>query len=125
MGDVAHHGREQAAERAFHHRLVERGMADAGADAQLAVLDRQPRERLDSVDVDEVRGAGETKGHDRDKALPARQHAPVLGRDLGQGLDRLDNGFGRVVAKRRGLHVCWRCDRSADGRRSGFPSFLD
>ncbi len=38
MRDVAHHLAQQAAERAVHHRLMERGMAHAGADAQLAVL---------------------------------------------------------------------------------------
>ena len=39
MRDVADHRREQAAERAVLDRLLERGMADAGADAEPAVLD--------------------------------------------------------------------------------------
>ena len=39
MRDVAHHRGQQAAERPVLHRLLERGVAHAGADAELAVLD--------------------------------------------------------------------------------------
>ena len=41
MRDVADDRREQAAERAVLDRLLERGMAHAGADAEPAVLDHE------------------------------------------------------------------------------------
>ncbi len=52
--DVAHHRGQEPPERPVHHRLVEGGMAHAGADAELVAIDRQARKRLDAVDVDEV-----------------------------------------------------------------------
>ncbi len=104
MRNMAHDSRQQAPERTFDHRLVKRGVTDAGTDAQLAVLDGKPPERLDPVDIHEMRGTREPKGHDRDEALSPRQHAAIFRRDLGQRLDRLGNGLRRVVAKRRGFH---------------------
>ncbi len=104
MGDVAHHVGEQLAERPVADRPVERGMAHAGADDELAVRDREPVERRDAVDVDQMRRLGEPERHGRHQALAAGQHAAVLRRDLGEQRDGLIDGFRRVVAKRRRLH---------------------
>ena len=104
MRDVAHHVGEQCAERPVADRPVERRMAHAGADDELAVGNREPIERGDAVDVDEMRRLGEPKRHGRHQALPAGQHAAVLAGDLRENGDRLVDGFRRVVAKRRRLH---------------------
>ena len=69
-------------ERPLAHRLVERRVPHAGADRELAVRDRDPAERRDAVDVDEMRRPRQPERHDRHEALPARQHAAVVGRDL-------------------------------------------
>ena len=124
MRDVAHDGREQVSERTLDHRLVKGGMAHAGADAQLAALDGETRERLDPVDVDEMGGTREPERHDGNEALPAGEHAPVLGRHLGQGLDRLLDGLRRVVAKRRRLHLSSARRRGESGQGRPLPIAL-
>ena len=84
MRDVMHHVGEQLAERAVADRLVERGVAHAGADAELAVRDREPVERRDAVDVDEMRRLGEPERHGRHQALAAGQHAAVVRGNFGE-----------------------------------------
>ena len=78
MRDVAHHRGEQAAERAVLHRLLERRMAHAGADAELAVLDLEAVELGDAVDVDQMLRPRQPERHGRHQALPAGQHAAVV-----------------------------------------------
>ena len=103
MGDVAHDRREQPAERTIHDRAVERRVAHAGADRELAV--RRPRavELRDAVDVDEMRRPRQPERHDRHEALPAGQHAAVVGRDLRQRRDRLVDRLRRVIPKGGGF----------------------
>ena len=57
-----------------------------------------------AADSDEVGRAREPERHDRHQALAAGEHAPVLARHLGEGLERLVDRLGRVIAERRGLH---------------------
>ena len=104
MADVPHDGREEPSERSVHHRLVERGVTHAGADAKPLALDREPPQRRHAVDVDEMGGTREAKRHDRHQALAAGEHAPILGGNLAKGFDRFRDRLRRVVAKRRGLH---------------------
>src|SRR5262249_53277389 len=69
-------------------------------------VDPQAPQRLDPIDVDQMRRARQAKRHDRHQALAAGEHAPVLARYLGKGLDRLFDRLGRVISERRGLHRC-------------------
>ncbi len=70
----------------------------------LPFVTREPVERLDAVDVDEMGGLGEPERHGRDEALAAGEHASVLRGDFGEQRHRLIDGFRRVVAERRRLH---------------------
>ncbi len=90
--------------RAVAHRLVERRVAHAGADPQLVAIDLDGRKLLNPVDVDEVRRLRQPERHDRDEALPARQHAAVLRRDLRQHRDRLGERLRCVIAEGSGFH---------------------
>jgi hypothetical protein len=83
VSDVAHHRRQQLAQRAVHDRTMEGRVPDAGADAKPIALHRQPPQRLHAVDVDEMRRPRQSERHDRDQALAARQDTSVMGRDLG------------------------------------------
>ena len=102
--DVAHHRRQQPAQRPVHDRTMERRMPHAGADAKLAVLDRQALERGDAVDVDEMRRPRQAECHDRHQALAAGQDAAVLRRHLGQQRDGFVDRLRCVIAERGGLH---------------------
>ena len=104
--DVAHHRRQQAAERAVLDRLLERGMADAGADAEPAVLDPDAVELADAVDVDQMLRPRQPERHGRHQALPAGQHAAVVLGVAGEQVERFRDGLGGVVLERGGLH--WR-----------------
>ena len=98
------HLAEELAERSVADRLVERGMAHAGADDKLAVRDREAIERRDAIDVDKMRRLGEPERHRRHQALAAGEHASILRRDLGEQRDGFVDGFRRVIAERRRLH---------------------
>src|SRR4029077_7070901 len=92
------------AERSLTDRLMERGMTHAGADDELAVDDGDAIERLDAIDVDEMRRLGGPKRHGRDETLAAGQHTAVVGGKFGEQRDRLVDRFRRVIAECRGLH---------------------
>jgi hypothetical protein len=102
--DVTHDRGQEAPKRPIHHRLVKSRVAHACADRQLVAVNGKPPQRRHAVDVNEVAGPRKAECHDRHKALAASEYASILAYNLGQGLDRLVNGRGRVVLKRRGLH---------------------
>src|SRR5262249_6930585 len=102
--DVAHNLGQQLAERSFANRSMERGVADASADEELAARDGNSVERLDAVDVDEVRRLGQPERHRRNEALPAGQYPAVVGGVFREQRDRFVDCFWRVIAKYRGLH---------------------
>ena len=104
MGDMAHDLAQELAERTVADRPMECRMAHARADDELAAFDRQPVERLDAVDVDEMRRLGEPERHGGHQALAAGEHAAVLRRQFGEHRHRLVDGFRRVIAERRRLH---------------------
>src|SRR5262249_20880650 len=88
------------------HGTLEGGVAHASADAKPLALDGEAPQRLDPVDVDQMRRARQPKRHDRHQALAAGEDAPVLARNLGEGVDRRFDRLWRVISKRRGLHRC-------------------
>src|SRR5437764_6709775 len=79
-------------------------MANASADREFAVGDRDPIERLDAIDIDEVRGLGEPECHGRHEALTAGQDAAVVGGKFGEQRDRFVDRFRRVIAENRRFH---------------------
>ena len=111
MRDVARYKRQQLAERIVDHGFMKRGVAHAGADAQRLAIVRDLVEPRDLVDVDEMRGLGQPKRHDRHQALAAGQHAAVFARDLAQNLQRLIERARHVANERRWLHAANRFGR--------------
>ena len=69
-------------------------MAHAGADDELAVGNRQPVERRDAVDVDEMRRLGEPERHGRHQTLAAGEHAAVVAGDFGEKATASSMVFG-------------------------------
>jgi hypothetical protein len=80
-------------------------MADACADAEPAVLDRDAVQLSHAVDVDQMLGARQPERHGRNQALPAGQHAAVVLRVGGEQLQRFRDGCGSVVLERGWLHL--------------------
>ena len=105
MRDMARDIGQEFAERIVDDRLVKRGVTHAGADRQSFSVAGDLVEAFDAVDVDEMRGLGEPKRHDRHQALPAGQHAAVLRRDLAQNLQRFLQRLRRVADEWRWLHA--------------------
>ena len=58
-----------------------------------------PVERLDAVDVDEMRRLRQPERHGRNQALAAGEHAAVVRRNLGQNRNRLIDRLRRVIAE--------------------------
>ena len=104
MRDVMRDLGEELPERAFRRRLFERRMAHRGADEQPAVLHREPVEAGDAVDVDQMARPRQAERHGGHQALPAGQHAAVIGCELGEQRDGFLDGFRRVILEWRGLH---------------------
>ena len=104
MRDVTHDRGQEPPERPIHDRLVKSRVAHACADRQLVAVNGEPPQRRDAVDVNEMAGPRKAERHDRHQALSAGEHAPILACNLGKVCDRLVDGLGRVVLKRRGLH---------------------
>ena len=105
MRDVARDISQELAERIVDHRLVKRGVPHAGADREHLAVARDSVEPFDLVDIDEMGRLGEAERHDRHQALPAGQHAAVLGRDFAQNFQRLVERLRRVADERRWLHA--------------------
>ena len=95
---------KELSEWAFRGRLFERGVTHRGADEQPAVLHRKPVETGDAVDINQVGGPRQTERHGGHQALPAGQHAAVIGGQLREQRNRLLDGFRRVILEWRGLH---------------------
>src|SRR5436190_2688225 len=94
-------------------------MANASADREFAVGDRDPIERLDAIDIDEVRGLGEPECHGRHEALTAGQDAAVVGGKFGEQRDRFVDRFRRVIAENRRLHRTMDACLAAPSQRWG------
>jgi hypothetical protein len=114
MSDMANHGCEKPPQRPVNDGAMKGDMAHAGADAQPVALHAHSLQRLDAIDVDEVRRAGEAKGHDGHKTLPPGEDAAIFGRHFGQRFDRFLYCLRSMIAKGRGFHLC---SASSDGRR--------
>ena len=95
---------EEFPERAFRGRLFECGVAHRGADEQPAVLHRKPVEAGDAVDIDQMARPRQAERHGGHQALPAGQHAAVIGCELREQRDGFLDGFRRVILEWRGLH---------------------
>ena len=104
MRDMPDDRREQTAERAVLDRRFKGGMTDAGADAEPAILDHQAIEPGHPVDVDQMLRPRQPERHGRHEALPAGQHATVVGTVLREQVQRFGDGSWGVVLERGGLH---------------------
>ena len=84
MRDMMHHVGQKLSQRSFANRPMECGVANAGADDEFAANNGNAVERLDAVDIDEVRGLGEPECHGRNEALAAGEDTAVLGGKFGE-----------------------------------------
>ena len=94
---------------AFHRAVCDGPLGKLLSDvvrhiAHYPIRNRDPPERLDPVDVNQMGGLREAKRHGGHQALPAGQHAAVLRGDLGQDGYGFFDRFRRMIAKRRRLH---------------------
>ncbi len=99
------HMAEQSPERAGRDGFVKRRVAHGRADREHLSVIGDAAEARDVVDVDEMRGLGQTKRHDGDETLPAREHAAILRRDLRQNGERLVERARHMADERRRLHA--------------------
>jgi hypothetical protein len=90
---------QKSAERTIGNGSLEARVAGKRPNAQLARI----IERIDAIDVDKVRGAGEPKIHRRNEALPARKDLAFLA-VYSEKVERIANGAGRKIFKRDGFH---------------------
>src|SRR5262249_24753978 len=104
MRDVVHHVGQKLSQRSFANRPMERGVANARADDERAAGERNAVERLDGVDIDEVRGFGQPERHGRNEALAAGEDAAVVTGKFSEQRDRFVDRFRRVIAECSGLH---------------------
>ncbi len=100
--------RARAGRRAGRRRPVCGRRRDARARRCVSVLPSivSRVESGDLVDVDEMRGLGQPKRHDRHEALPAGEHAAVLRRHLGEDLHRLIERLRHMTNEGGGFHSC-------------------
>src|SRR5262245_40258909 len=119
MCDVANDRGEKLAQRALGGRPIERGMAHAGADRELAARRRQFVQAINAVDVDQVPRPRQPECHDRHEALSTSQHAAVLRSHFGKQRDRFVDCPGRVIAKRSWLHRGITTEAVIPGRTEG------
>ena len=103
MPDVPRNPWQKRAERTIGDGCLETNVTGKRANAQLATVLAHIIERIDAIDVDEVRGAGEPKIHRRHEALPASKDLSFLAVG-GEEIERIVDGAGCKISKRDGFH---------------------
>ena len=103
MGDVRHRHLEQRAVPRDLVRLLDHALARERADPQPAVLDRDPGELVQPVDVDQQRGRRQAEIQGRDKALAAGQQTRLVAVPR-QQIENLIERCGPDVGKGCRLH---------------------
>ena len=103
MPDVPRNPWQKRAERTMGNACLETNVTGKRANAQLATVLAYIIERIDAIDVDEVRGAGEPKIHRWHEALPAGKDLSFL-TVCSEKIERIVNGAGRKIFKRDGFH---------------------
>ena len=102
--DVLHHVAKQRAERPFATGRSNAAWRTHGADAEPLALDREPAERRDAVDVDEMRGRASRNAMVGTRLCPPASTRPSSRRDSASSRDGFIDRLGRVIVKWRGLH---------------------
>src|SRR5215475_10728135 len=96
---------EQLSERIGDNDFVERGMAHAGANRKGFPVARKLVESGNAIDIHEVGRLRETKRHDGNETLAARQNTAIFRCHLGQRLQRLIERLRHMVNEGRGFHA--------------------
>ena len=103
MADVGH-GRGEKRLRPTHDgRVLYVRVTRERANEQTAVVFGDRRQRSDAADVDDVLGASQAEGKQRDEALAAGQHLAVVP-ELRKLIERLLDRRRPVVDELGGLH---------------------
>src|SRR5262249_45089235 len=96
---------EQLSERIGDNDFVERGMADAGGHRKGFPVRRNLVEYGNAINIHELGRLRETKSHDGNEALAARQNTAILPCHLGQRLQRFIERLRHMVNEGRGFHT--------------------
>ena len=99
MRDIPHHQGQEVAQRPVADRLVEIGMACAGADAEHIAVEFNVIQSVDEVDVDQMAWPREPEGHGWHQALPAGQDSSVFRCVFCQQRDGFFHRPGSVIVK--------------------------
>ena len=103
MSDVPRNPRQKRAERTAGNGCLEANVTGKRANEQLAIILAHIIERINAIDVDEVRGAGEPKIHRRHETLPAGKDLSFLA-VCSEKIERIINSVRRKIFKRDGFH---------------------
>src|SRR5262245_29162699 len=96
---------EQLSERIGDNDFVERGMAHAGANRKGFPVARKLVESGNAIDIHEVGRLRETKRHDGNEALAARQNTAIFRCHLGQRPQGFIERLRHMVNEGRGFHA--------------------
>ena len=103
MPDVPRNPWQKRAERTIGNGCLETRVAGKRPNAQLATVLPHIIERIDAVDIDKVRRAGEPKIHRRHETLPAGKDLSLLA-VCSEKIERIINGVRRKIFKGYGFH---------------------
>ena len=103
MPDVPRNPWQQRAERTIGNGCLKTNVTGKRANEQLATILAHIIERIDAIDVDKVRGAGEPNIHRRHQALPAGKDLSFLAVGS-ENIERIINGVRRKISKRGRFH---------------------
>ncbi len=107
VADMRHGERDQRRMAGDLGRALGLSMASQRSDLELAVLQRDPVETGDMIDVDQQRRMGEPHVESRDQALAAGQNARIAAvrAAAAEQLDCMVEGLRPGVGERRRLHA--------------------
>ena len=80
-------------------------MAYTSADAENTILDRNPRQFGNAIDVDQMRWLRHAECHDRHQTLSTREDATILRSPLGKQRNGFINRGRGVVGEGGGFHA--------------------
>ena len=103
MPNVPRNPRQKRGECTAGDGCLETSVPGKRANAQLATVLAHIIERVDAIDVDEIRWAGEPKIHRRHKTLSAGQDLSFIA-VCSEKIERIVNSVGGKIFERDGFH---------------------
>src|ERR1700746_1396029 len=103
MPDVPRNPRQKRRESTADNRCLETSVPRQRTNAQYTALLTHKIERVDAIDIDEVRGTSEPKIHRRHETLAAGEDLSFIA-VCSEKIDRIVDGVGRKIFKRDRFH---------------------